>query len=523
MERRRVLLVEDDDDHRRIVRRSFEALPDDTYKITDVATVAEARTQLSAHVFDVMIVDWKLRDGSGMELLPGYEKDAALPIIVLTLFENEDAVVDALRKGAIDFVVKTPDVLRQIPRYVEKALREWELRRRERFGREQLSSTRRLAELGYLAGHVITHRLNNVLGALLNYGEVVESDVEQGVIASRTKENVKLLLRRAEEAADIVDKMRAFTAKERPHLVVFEIGELVADRISMLKPILPAQLKFDFQPDGKERFCSADVEQFRSMVMNLITNASDAIPRSRAGLIRITLDSYVQEAAENLGGKLMPPGVYHRLIMEDNGKGLPSKDLRSIFEPFVSLNKGGTGLGLATARHFVNDELGGSIWAESEWNKGAKFSVVVPASGVAPQEIQPEFAINYPGNSESLLVVDDESDFLNGFSQKLERLNYRVKGFTDPKAAIEYYRMNADKIDLVITDQLMPDISGLRMFRELRQINREVRGLIVSGYTSELLDDAGARQAGFEGLLHKPVRRHVLAKAVHQAIHNKRR
>lgn len=514
MEKRRILLVEDDPDHRQIIRRSFYSGNSHEFRLTDVASLADARREMEEHSYDLVIVDWKLRDGSGTELLPGYCEEAALPFVMLTGYENSDAITDAMRKGAVDFIVKSPDTLQHVPQYVERALREWDIRHLERVHRHRLSSTHKLAELGYYAGHVLTHGMNNILGSLLNYGEEVEADISDGRITRTTEENVRKMLTLAEDAAKIVRSLRRVTAEgDRQNRVVFGIEEVVRERLELLQPLVPQGMQVSFDnPDGKERYCEGDVDQFRAMVMNLVTNAREAIPSQRRskGRIEIVLDELKLDEPFEKNGMEIPSGSYHHLRVEDNGKGINKNHMEHLFEAFHGTHQDGTGLGLATAKHYVTKLLEGYIWAESEWNKGTTFHVAIPATKVRPGESTPELEMGYSGSGQQLLLVDDESEFLQSMKQKLIRLKYKVKDFSNPRAALDHYELYWRDFAAVLTDEIMPQMTGSAMFREMRRINPSVRGVVITGYGGEKMDASKAKKIGFFKMLHKPVRRHEI-------------
>jgi CheY-like chemotaxis protein len=253
------------------------------------------------------------------------------------------------------------------------------------------------------------------------------------------------------------------------------------------------------------------------LAMNLCTNAVQAMPDG--GELGIVLEVVDNAVERSLRGGLLAPGRYVRLAIEDQGAGIDAAALPRIFEPFFStkaLGKG-TGLGLSIA-HGVAHGHGGAIDVEARSEGGTRFVVYLPASSAPVSAAEPVALPRAPtGNGETILVIDDEPDLVEMSQDMLAELGYEPVGFTSPTRALAAYEAAPERFSAVLTDEMMPELTGTQLCARLRQQARTLPILVASAFGGEGFE-ARAAQAGATRVLSKPYRKYELATALSAAL-----
>jgi CheY-like chemotaxis protein len=227
----------------------------------------------------------------------------------------------------------------------------------------------------------------------------------------------------------------------------------------------------------------ADPTQIHQIVMNLCTNAVQAMHGRAHGVMEIWLDNADLDYHAVTGFGDLPPGRYLRLMVKDNGHGMDESTMERIFDPFFS-TKGqseGTGLGLSVI-HGIVSKLGGAISVESRPGEGALFSVYLPRIESAKQVSADNPQIAVLAGNERILLVDDEENIVYGTERMLSQLGYRVVACTDPCQALKMFSSEPDQFDLVITDQSMPRMNGIELAHELAQLRPDIPIILCTGY-----------------------------------------
>jgi len=356
-----ILLVEDDDGHAELIRRAFEDRGGARLEIVgDLASAAQALTS-SAGAPDLIITDLRLPDGAGTDLLGGMSADRVPALVVITSQGDEAAAVDAMKSGALDYVVKTPESLRNMPRLAERALRERRLLDDKRRLQLQLVERERLAAIGTTSA-MLAHEINNPLTNMRLVIDLLQrrtvrggaSDAEVAEALGIVMSQIKRLSGLLTEFADLanppslslldVGLERFLGAQARAHRVFAEASgvELTVDVQSGVPSV------------------SIDLAKMTQVMLNLIKNAIEAMP----GGGQLTLGARAD-------------GDAVAILIADNGPGLP--DGVDLFTPFTTTKSGGSGLGLAIVRQIVTAH-GGTIEAENGPDGGARFTITLPAA-----------------------------------------------------------------------------------------------------------------------------------------------
>ena len=361
---------------------------------------------------------------------------------------------------------------------------------RKRAFERKIQETQKLESLGVLAGG-IAHDFNNLLVSILGNVGLVLVDLEP---ESPVREPVEQIKVAAQRAADLTRQMLAYSGKGRFVMQRINLNNVITEITQLLQVSINknAQLKFNLDPQlpGIE----GDVTQVRQVLMNLIVNASDAIG-DKQGTISLSTGT-VKADREYLTGNFMAPdlpeGLYAFVEVADDGIGMDKATQEKIFDPFFTTKFTGRGLGLAAVLGIVRGH-NGAIRVYSEPGSGSVFRVLLPVKDV------PQAAVAGGGDglkqkgSGTVLVIDDEEVVRNVTKRMLARIGYTPLMAEDGPAGIEVYKQNRSEIVCVLLDMTMPKMSGEETLRNLRQVNPEIRVLLMSGYSEQ---EASSRFSG---------------------------
>ncbi len=399
-----------------------------------------------------------------------------------------------------------------------------EMRRSER-EKEKLKSRLARAEkmeaLGVLAGG-IAHDLNNVLSGIVSYPELLLLDLPE---ESPLRKPILTIKDSGIKAAAIVQDLLTLARRDVATKEVVNLNEVVDDYLhspeyaKMMTYHPEVRLQFDAAPDLLNILGSPF--NLSKAIMNLLTNAAEAT-KSGGEIAIVTRNSYLEQTVK--GYRTLPEGDYVLVTITDTGVGIPKKDLERIFEPFYSkkvMGRSGTGLGMTVVWGTVNDH-NGHIDVQSEEGKGTRFSLYFPATRQASREKGPGRSVSeLMGNGESILVVDDIQEQRDLASSMLRRLGYQTHVAANGEAAVAFFKAN-NQADLLLLDMIMhPGIDGFETYRQIREINPDQKGIIVSGF-SETDRVKKAQSLGTGAYIQKPYLLEQLGSAVKQELGRKR-
>jgi len=379
----------------------------------------------------------------------------------------------------------------------------------------QVRHAQKLESLGVLAGG-IAHDFNNLLLAILGNADLALAEMS---VDSPIRKNVTEIKTASQRAAELARQMLAYSGKgkflvERVDLnaIVEEMGQMLAVSVSK-----HAALQYTFATDLPP--IEADTTQIRQVIMNLITNASEAIDETEGTISIIT--GAVKADREYLRRTYLdedlPEGSYVTLQVEDTGCGMDADTQRKLFDPFFTTKFAGRGLGMAAVLGIVRAHQG-AIKIDSEVGRGTSVTVLLPAAEAGAEAARPEPAVGEPWHgAATVLLVDDEPTVRTVGRMMLERLGMTVLTAADGREAVERFSRQADAIDCVILDLTMPKLGGQEALIELRNIRPDVRVVISSGYTEQDVTSRFADE-GIVGFIQKPYTLQSLADVVHRAV-----
>lgn len=378
----------------------------------------------------------------------------------------------------------------------------------------QLYQAQKMEAIGTLAGG-IAHDFNNILQSIMLNSELALLEQNRAGMAYYRMENV---LRSAKRATDLVKQILIFSRQSEIELKPLQINLIVKEVIKMLRSSIPTTI--DIRQDISEgwELIMADPTRLHQIIMNLATNAAHAM-REKGGTLSFVLKPVDIKDDKPANCPELKPGPYMMIQVIDTGHGIDPSIMARIFDPFFTTKERGegTGLGLAVALGVVKD-LGGSIAVESELGKGTTFSVYLPRiEKTAPsrtEEIKPLLK-----GREIILLVDDEKSLVDAHAEAFSKLGYQVVSRYSSMDALEAFRAQPGKFDLVITDQTMPRMTGLQFARELIRIRPDIPIILCTGF-SDMAAEEEARMIGIKKFIMKPVILRELSEVVREVLDN---
>jgi PAS domain S-box-containing protein len=375
----------------------------------------------------------------------------------------------------------------------------------------QLRQSQKMQAIGALAGG-IAHDFNNILSAIMGYTSLALESIPSDHKAYGDLQEVEKASARARE---LVQHILTFSRETEQEALPVEIALIVNECLGLLRATLPTTIEIVQNVHPSDATILADPAQMHQIVMNLCTNAYQAM-RDIGGILEIAVE--VVEVDQNSPRIVqdLNPGTYVRLRISDSGHGMDRETMARIFEPFFTTKKheGGTGLGLATV-HGIVKNAGGAITVYSESGQGTTFHVYFPQylETTVPHAVSSTIAPI--GNRECILLVDDEEVLVEVEKRMLETYGYTVEGYNSPVEALTAFRANPEKYALILTDQTMPHLTGVQLGQEARRTRSDIPIVIASGFS----DGLSAEMRGPDTtVVMKPIAGRELAESVHRAI-----
>jgi PAS domain S-box-containing protein len=375
----------------------------------------------------------------------------------------------------------------------------------------QLRQAYKMEAIGTLAAG-IAHDFNNILSAIVGYTQLLQLSMpEDDTALSHTNE----ILKAGNRAKELVKQISTFSRQSEQGLKPVSVVTIVKEALKLLRASLPATI--EIKPDLKsESLVMGDPTQIHQILMNLCTNAGHAM-QAKGGILGVCLQEMLLESDIAYQYPDLKPGSYLKLTVSDTGHGMPRGVMDQIFNPFFTTKeKGeGTGMGLAVV-HGIVKNYSGAIRVTSAPGKGSSFDVFIPtieSDSTAGENIEGAIC----GGTENILVVDDEPALVEIGAHLLEGLGYQVVSRTSSVEALNLFRSQSEKFDLVITDMTMPHMTGEKLAEELAGIRKDIPIILCTGFSHGITDEKAAK-IGIKGILMKPIIRSELAEIVRNVL-----
>ncbi len=378
---------------------------------------------------------------------------------------------------------------------------------------EQLRQSQKMEGIGQLAGG-IAHDFNNLLTTVLGYSDMALSQLSEH---DPIREDIAEIQKAGQRASNLTRQLLAFSRKQVFEPRVLDLNALIAESSRMLARLIGEHIRFVTELDPGLGSVRADPGQVEQVIVNLVVNARDAMPEGGALTMRTgNADVTAASARDHFG---VAPGHYVVVCVADTGVGIDSETQKHIFEPFFTTKEKphGTGLGLATVYGIVS-QSGGHIFVASEPGRGSTFAIYLPrVEEIASAAGAPAAQAAVRRGSETILLVEDE-DAVRGLTRRcLESSGYTVLQASSAEEALPIAARHAGRLDLLLTDVIMPGASGPELARRLLELRPGTRVLYVSGYTDASMASQGALDNG-AFFLQKPFTPETLARKVREVL-----
>ncbi|GAB5047314.1 two-component system sensor histidine kinase NtrB [Thermodesulfovibrio sp. TK110] len=345
---------------------------------------------------------------------------------------------------------------------------------------EQLIHSQKMESLGFLSGRV-AHEFNNILTGIIGFAGLLHTKIEEPTL----KNFVEKIIDAGERARDLAKKLLAFSRKEElGEIQEISLNKYIKEFSDFVRPIIGRDIELKLHIPEEEIFYKIDKTHLEVILMNLITNARDAMPEG--GELSIGLKEISIDIEYSYTHPLVKPGEYVLICVSDTGTGMDEQTKQRIFEPFFTTKpKGkGTGLGLSTVFGVVR-QYDGHIHVYSEPGKGTTFKIYLPVKDRKTKHpIEPELL----KGKETILVVDDDEQARGYISSFLKEYGYRIYEAKDGDEALKLYEKHKDEISLCLIDLVMPGISGIEVMKQIKKIKPETKVIIMSGYPVQFKD-----------------------------------
>ena len=378
---------------------------------------------------------------------------------------------------------------------------------------EQLKQKHKMEAIGTLSGG-IAHEFNNILGIIIGNTELAIDDVPDWNPAKEYLEEIRSASLRAK---DVVRHILSFARKSPAQRKPLQVSLVIRESIKLMRATIPTTIEIHREIMCESEIVLADPTEISQVFMNLCTNSVHAMGEG-PGVLEVRLETVTLDEVSKKQYEGLKPGKFVKLTVEDTGHGIKPEIMDRIFDPYFTTKDvdQGLGLGLSIAYGIVKKH-DGAINVSSSVGKGTVIEVLFP---VIQEKLKPEDFIkpgDLPTGTESILFVDDEVSIAILAKEILERLGYRVVTQTNPEEALNRFKENPERFDLVITDMAMPQMSGAMFVKEIMKIRANTPIVLCTGY-SEQLDENRAKELGIKAYIMKPIMRRNLAEIIRKVL-----
>lgn len=364
----------------------------------------------------------------------------------------------------------------------------------------QLQQKHKMEAIGYMAGG-IAHNFNNNLSIILGNIELSQLKQPADSVITPLLENAKIGVRRSR---DLVQKIITYSRKGIQNKVQTSLEPIINETISLLQSTLPTTINLQYHSTAEGRSVAVDVDpsQIQEVLINLCNNAIHAM--NEKGDLKIYLNSVYLKKGDLPAQYESSPGTYVKLGIEDTGYGIPAENIDKVFDPFFTTKEAyeGAGMGLSTVQGIIVQH-GGIIKLSSKPDQGTVFDLYFPAVDQTSSESDTADT-SMPKGAERILFVDDDESLAILGEKLLREMGYQVSIMTDSREALKLFTANADKFQLLITDQTMPQLTGTELIQEVKKINPHIAAILCTGFSSKV-DEKVAQTIGADTFCMKPI------------------
>ena len=496
----KVLLIDDNPGDAVLVRETLYSQSNMTLQIEHGERLAAGIAMLREKVYNIILLDLTLPDCSGLDTFVRIKPHARdIPIIILTGVNNEEIAVQAVGKGAQDYIVKDEMNTGLLVRSISYAIERSKAEEKRRWLETKMLHAQKLESLSVLSGGV-AHNFNSLLTAIIGNAELALEKLSKESIATP---NVERIVSSAKRASELANKMLAYSGKGRFVIETLNISNLIKEMKSIIASTVSKNVRVHYQLSSDIPFIKADVPQIQQVILNLVLNASEAIGEQQ-GTITIRTQKIIADKAWLQKGNLheeLLPGSFAQLGIDDTGIGISEEVKAKIFEPFFTTKFTGRGLGLAAVQGIIRGHSG-AVTIVSEQGKGTKLEILFPHV----EEDCFEVSKKYPrkiNHQQCVLFVEDEQDIIEITKERMENSGLKVLIAKDNTEALDIFNEHKDKIDVVILD--VPKMEwGIRKVIQRIQKGKPNVGVIITSDYDKKTSFGQFNELKINGVIKKP-------------------
>lgn len=505
----RVLLLEDVDADALLIERELGGLKV-PFSLKRVEDRQGFLTEIDSFPPDLILADYSLPTFDGLSALGiTREKAPDVPFIFVSGALGEELAIEVLKQGATDYVLK--ERLSRLGPAVTRALREVEERREKKSLEEQLLHSQKMEAIGRLAGGV-AHDFNNILTAIMGYAEILKLRMsDTNPLAS----NVDQIIHASEKAANLTQSLLALSRKKVVDPQPVDLKEVVKAMQKLLLRLIGEDIELRTVVGDQRMTIMADRSQIEQVLLNLATNARDAMPNGGVLTVKVETAELNRRQVKAGGGE---PGSYARITFTDTGVGMDKGTLARVYEPFFTTKDQGkgTGLGLSMVYGIVKQH-NGWINVQSKVGKGTAFEIYIRTAEMEAVNVLDVIRVIPKGGDETILLAEDDGNVRHMMKEALESFGYQVIEAVNGEEAVSKFDEHRDCVSLIVMDVVMPGQSGKEAYDRIVRMKPGVKSIFTSGYTADVIDQKGGAACGVP-FLTKPVMPAQLLREVREVL-----
>ena len=521
-----VLIIDDNKIDREAIKRYLpKPSRNHNFVFHEADSGKDGLVMLESREFDCVFLDYLLPDMDGISLLKkvyNRESDVTVsPFVMLTGQGSETVMIDALRSGAHDYILKENISPTTLAIAMAKASELFELKRSRRQAEEQLQHTRKMEAIGQLTSGV-AHDFNNLLTVIIGNIHMLRRKLKaepENYSIDDILAKIDIIDIASNKGADLVRRLMVFTRQSPLSREIVNINECITETFALLRRTLGEGVEIETILMEGLWPVDIDVSEFENILINFAVNARDSMPKG--GKLTIETQNVRFDEAYTLKHPDVTPGPYTMIAISDTGTGMPPEVIKRVFDPFFTTKPAGkgTGLGMSMAYGFIK-QCGGHIYVYSEQGHGTVFRIYLPKV-LTEEDIELVSGSDLmPSGQETVLVAEDDEDVRAVAVSMLEKLGYMTLQAQNGRVALELLKKEHKNIDIVFTDIVMPGgMNGIELVKQMREYYPNVKVLYTSGYTENAIPDY--QLCAGEELISKPYRKETLAVKIRKVLDTK--